>query len=461
MSLLVIGLSHRTAPLSILEALSEDERRDETLADTLVRSATVDEVVVLSTCNRLEVYAEVPAFHPAVAAIGDALAAAASVGTGAERNAELVDECPREPEAALAARADELADHLYVRYDDGAVAHAFTVACGLDSMAVGESQVLGQMRAALAQGQESGRVGASLNELFQQALRVGKRAHSETDIDGHSVSLVQVGLEVAGEHLGPLGSRLAAVVGAGAMSGLAAATLSRADVDSLAVVNRTFERAERLAESTGGTARPWQDLPDVLAESDLVLTCTGAAGHVITAADLRASVERRGGRPQVFIDLALPRDIEPESDWSEPIPGVTVIGLDELGQRLAGRAEGREVAQVRDIVTGEVASYLTKRVAQSVAPTVAALRARAAEVVETEMARLDHRAPDLDDATRAEVELAVHRIVEKLLHTPTRRVKEFAMDGSGPDYAAALRELFDLEPKDVANVEAPPRRGRP
>ncbi|MGN6752053.1 MAG: glutamyl-tRNA reductase [Intrasporangium sp.] len=461
MSLLVIGLSHHTAPLSILEALAEDERRDETLADTLVRSATVDEIVVLSTCNRLEIYAEVPAFHPAVAAIGDALAAAASVEATPERaGADLVDDCPREPEAALAARADQLADHLYVRYDDGAIAHAFTVACGLDSMAVGESQVLGQMRAALAQGQATGRVGASLNELFQQALRVGKRAHSETDIDGHSVSLVQVGLEAAGKRLGPLSSRRAAVVGAGAMSGLAAATLSRADVDSLAVVNRTLARAERLAESAGGTARPWEELSDVLAESDLILSCTGATGHVISAADLRESAARRGGRPQVFIDLALPRDIEPESEWSEPIPGVTVIGLEELGQQLAGRAEGREVAQVRDIVTGEVAAFLTRRVTQSVSPTVAALRARAAEVVETEMNRLDHRMPDLDEAARAEFELAVHRIVEKLLHTPTRRVKEFAMDGSGPDYAAALRELFDLQPQDVANVSAPPRRAR-
>jgi glutamyl-tRNA reductase len=461
MSLLVIGLSHHTAPLAILEALSEDERRDESLADALVRSATVDEVVVLSTCNRLEVYAEVPAFHPAVAAIGDALAAAAAVEATAERTgADLVDDCPREPEAALAARADQLADHLYVRYDEGAVAHAFTVACGLDSMAVGESQVLGQMRAALAQGQASGRVGASLNELFQQALRVGKRAHSETDIDGHSVSLVQVGLEAAGRSLGPLSSRRAAVVGAGAMSGLAAATLSRAEVDSLAVVNRTFERAERLAESAGGIARPWDELGDVLAESDLVLTCTGATGHVITGADLRESAARRGGRPQVLIDLALPRDIEPETEWAEPIPGVTVLGLEELGQQLAGRAEGREVAQVRDIVTGEVAAFLTRRVAQSVAPTVAALRARAAEVVETEMSRLDHRMPELDEAARSEFELAVHRIVEKLLHTPTRRVKEFAMDGTGTDYAAALRELFDLEPKDVANVSAPPRRAR-
>lgn len=466
MSLLVIGLSHHTAPLAILEALAEDDRRDETLAGALVRSSTVDEVVVLSTCNRLEIYAEVRAFHPAVAAIGDALAVAASTGAApgtapqavsAAAAARPPDDCPRDPEAALAERADQLAEHLYVRYDDGAVAHTFTVACGLDSMAVGEPQVLGQMRAALSRGQRAGRVGASLNSLFQQALRVGKRAHSETDIDGHSVSLVEAGLEAAARHLGPLGSCSAAVVGAGAMSGLAAVTLSRAHVGSISIVNRTRERAERLAETTGGTARPWAELGAVLAESDLVLTCTGSTGHVISAADLRAAAAQRGGRPQVLIDLALPRDVEPPATWPEPIPGLTVVDLEELGEQLAGRAEGLEVDRVREIVTGEVAAFLTRRVTESVAPTVAALRTRAAQVVSAEMDRLEHRVPDLDDTVRAEVELTVHRIVEKLLHTPTRRVKQFAMDGAAPDYAAALRELFDLEPKDVANVSAPPR----
>lgn len=435
MSLLVIGLSHHTAPLAVLETLAEDDRRDERLADALVRSATVDEVVVLSTCNRLEVYAEVPAFHPAVAAISDALAAA--TGT------------------------DGLADHLYVRYDDRAVAHAFTVACGLDSMAVGETQVLGQMRAALSRGQRAGRVGASLNALFQQALRVGKRAHAETDIDGHSVSLVEAGLEAAEHRLGPLRSCTAAVVGAGVMSALAAATLSRAGVAALEIVGRTSERAERLADSTGGTARRWADLADVLDEGDLVLTCTGAAGHVITGTDLHASAIRRGARPQVLVDLALPRDVEPAAAWREPIPSVTVLDLEELGRRLSGRAEVREVAHVRDIVTGEVAAFLTRRAGQAVAPTVAALRARAADVVETELTRLAHRMPGLDETVRSEVELTVHRIVEKLLHTPTRRVKEFAMDGSGPDYASALRELFDLAPADVANVDAPPGRAGP
>jgi glutamyl-tRNA reductase len=459
-NLLVIGLSHHTAPLSVLEALSERPDRAEAIAASVLGSATATEAVVLSTCNRLEVYASVPAFHPAVAAIGEALALAAGIEEP-PRTRPAAELTPGAPADAFAARAEALADHLYVRYDDAAVAHAFTVACGLDSMAVGEAQILGQMRDALAGAQDRGQVGESLNALFQGALRVGKRAHAETDIDQHSVSLVQIALEEAASVLGPLDRVSTAVVGAGGMSGLAAATARRQGVESLTIVNRTPERAERLAAATSGVARSWSELPDVLAASDLVITCTGAVGHVISADMLTESAARRDGRPQVVVDLALPRDVEPVDSWPHAVPGVTLVDLQALGLLLEGRADTTQVVRVRELVTGEVADYLTRRMEKSVAPTVAALRERAATLVATEMDRLDQRLPALDEATRAEVGLAVHRIVEKLLHTPTMRVKEFAMEGSGDDYAAALRELFDLEPKDVANVSTPPKRAQP
>lgn len=459
MSLLVIGLSHHTAPLALLESLSESPNRVAEIATAVLASATASEAVVLATCNRLEVYAEVPAFHPAVAAVGEALAIAA--GTRRAGLPTSTAAAPSDPVEELATRAEGIADHLYVRYDDGAVAHTFTVACGLDSMAVGESQILGQMRDALGVAQRAGRAGESLNSLFQQALRVGKRAHSETDIDRHSVSLVQMGLEEATRVLGDLRGRRAAVVGAGAMSGLAVATAARNGITDLTVINRTPARAERLAASVDGTPRPWSDLAEVLAESDLVITCTGAVGQVITEERLVRAVAARGGVPQVFIDLALPRDVAPVETWTQPLPSVTLVDLEELGRRLEGRADLQQVDRVSDLVTAEVADYLTRRLQKSVAPTVAALRARAASLVSTELDRLHQRLPELDEATRAEVGHAVHRIVEKLLHTPTTRVKEFAVEGAGPDYAAALRELFDLEPKDVANVSSPPKRGAP
>lgn len=457
MSLLVIGLSHHTAPLSVLEALAEAPNRATDIANAVVGSATASEAVVLSTCNRLEVYAEVAAFHPAVAAIGEALAQV----TGKRRAdlPEVGDVVPGDPAQELALRAEDIAEHLYVRYDDGAVAHTFTVACGLDSMAVGEAQILGQMRDALATAQHTGHAGESLNSLFQSALRVGKRAHSETDIDAHSVSLVQRGLEEASRVLGDLTTIRALVVGAGAMSGLAVATVNRSGVRDITVVNRTPERAERLAASVGGATRDWTDLQEVIVESDLVISCTGAVGHVITEDLLVRSAAARDGRPQVVIDLALPRDVTPVEAWEQPVPSVTVVDLGQLGDLLRGRADVHEVDRVGDLVTGEVAAYLTRRLEKSVAPTVAALRSRAHSLVASELERLHNRLPELDEGTRSEVGRAVHRIVEKLLHTPTTRVKEFAVDGHGDDYAAALRELFDLEPHDVANVSTPPKRG--
>jgi glutamyl-tRNA reductase len=235
--------------------------------------------------------------------------------------------------------------------------------------------------------------------------------------------------------------------------------VSRSGVGDLTIVNRTPARAERLAASTGGVARPWRDLEKVLADSDLVVTCTGAVGHVITEERLAEAAAAREGRPQVVIDLALPRDVAPADTWTGPIPGLTLFDLEDLGRRLEGRADTGDVDRVTELVTGEVETYLTRRLEKSVAPTVAALRARAASLVSAELDRLHQRLPDLDDGTRAEVGHAIHRIVEKLLHTPTARVKEFAVDGSGADYAAALRELFDLEPGHVASLSSPPKRG--
>ncbi len=430
MSVLVIGLSHHTAPIALLEAVAGASSAD--LAARVLAGDAVSEAVVVVTCNRLEVYAEALTFHGAVAAIGESLAAASRVPLG------------------------ELSTHLYVHYEDRAVAHAFSVACGLDSMAVGETQILGQLRDALRCAQRMGTVGESLNSLFQQSLRVGKRAHSETAIDTVSSSLVETGLECAVDTVGPLAAARVLVVGAGGMSSLAATTAARRGVAQLTVVNRTAARARRLAEATGGTARPFAELADAIAAADIVLSSTGALGHLISAEQVARARVDVGERPQVYLDLGLPRDVDP---GAAEVPGVRVIGLAELGARLADRTSATtlpEVQAVCDLVTGEVAGYLTSRMAKAVAPTVAALRSRAAEVVDAEILRLDQKLPGLDEATRAEVQRTVHRVVEKLLHTPTVRIKELTGGGAGGDYAAALRELFDLDPHDVAAVSVPP-----
>ena len=429
MSLLVIGLSHHSAPIALLEAVAGAPAG--TLAHRVAASDAVGESVVLVTCNRLEVYAEALTFHGAVAAIGEALAEVADVDR------------------------TELTAHLYVHFEDRAVAHAFAVAAGLDSMAVGEAQVLGQLRDALRAGQRAGTVGESLNSLLQQALRVGKRAHHETAIDTVSRSLVEAGLDEAERVLGDLSTRTVLVVGAGGMSSLAATTAARRGVGGLVVANRTLARGERLAETTGGRAVAMERLVESIADADVVISSTGSAQYLV-GADLVSVSAARSARDRVFVDLALPHDVDPAV---ADLPGTTLIGLAELGAALAAGADVEtlpEVQAVRDLVTGEVAGYVATRMVKSVAPTVAALRSRAAAVVASEMERLDHRLPDLDDATRQEFQHAVHRVVEKLLHTPTVRVKELTSEGHGEDYAAALRELFDLDPHTVAAVSTPP-----
>lgn len=435
MSVVVLGISHRSAPIALLEAVALDPAGAAALAVAVRRGENVTESLVLATCNRIEVYADVVTFHGAVAEISDALAAASGV-----------------PMA-------ELREHLYVHYEDRAVSHVFSVACGLESMAVGEGQILGQIRMALRRAQQRGQAGGTLSALFQQALRVGKRAHAETGIDRVSKSLVDAGLVCAADLLGPLSDSRVLVVGAGSMSSLAATTISRLGAAELVIINRTLLKAERLAAATGGVALPLADLEVALSRADLVIACTGALGHVITPETVAAAAA--GGRttgPRMFMDLGLPRNVAPEV---AELPGEYVVGLAELDEILASDAlHAPHVKAVGDLVAAEVAGYLVSRRAQEVAPTVALLRSRAADVVTAELSRLSQRLPeDLSDDARNEIRLAVHRVVEKLLHAPTVRAKSLVAGGEGGDYARALRELFDLDPHEVAAVSVPSENG--
>jgi glutamyl-tRNA reductase len=336
------------------------------------------------------------------------------------------------------------------------------VACGLDSMVVGEGQILGQVRAALKLGEEHGTVGRVLGDLGRVALRAGKRARAETGIDQAGQSLVSVALELAAASLAGeagndeavtanqwLAGRDVLVVGAGSMSALAAATASRAGAARIAVANRTRTHAERLAAHVGANAIALADLAADLAAADIVVSCTGAAGHVITRAQVAAATAGRD-RPLVLVDLALPRDVEPEVAG---LPGVTVIGLDQLGGH-ATAARDADVAAVRAICEAELAAYRSAVDAARVAPTVVALRTMAATVVDAELARLASRlsGDDLSGHALDEIAQTVRRVVDKLLHAPTVRVKELAGSPGGEEYAAALRVLFDLDPRAVEAV---------
>ncbi|MFF3020802.1 glutamyl-tRNA reductase [Streptomyces sp. NPDC057939] len=559
MSLLVVGLSHRSAPVSVLERASlSTDAKVKLLHDTLAAEPAA-EATVLATCNRIELYADVDKFHAGVAELSTLLAQHSGVAL------------------------EELTPYLYVHYEDRAVHHLFSVACGLDSMVVGEGQILGQIKDALALGQELHTAGRLVNDLFQQALRVGKRAHSETGIDRAGQSLVTFGLEQLAVHE-PVGQwaagKRALVIGAGSMSSLAAATLARVGVADIAVANRTAERAERLAEilvasGTGVTARAvtMGSVAEELTRVDVVVSCTGATGLVLSADDVLAAVSgdgtaellpvgavtragvartataetaiaragvaraaepaggdvlarlvaaaeagrriadagavrtipaaepdgcplgldapagdgraaltgvdagslelhgtwadqgeaaaqrqpRRTARSRAdgapvrlaLLDLAMPRDIDAAV---HRIPGVRLVDIESLAETSADAPMAADVDAVRGIVAEEVAAFGAAQRAAHITPTVVALRAMAAEVVAMEVARLDGRVPDLDERQRAEVTQTVRRVVDKLLHAPTVRVKQLASEPGGAGYAEALRELFDLDPQTVASV---------
>ncbi|GAA1797746.1 glutamyl-tRNA reductase [Nocardioides hankookensis] len=426
MSVLVVGISHKSAPVSLLERVALDADGVHKLIDDVAASEHVTEATVISTCNRLEIYADVDRFH----------------GSVEEVSKLLIDRAGEATEAML--------PHLYVHYDDGAVSHLFQVVAGLDSMAVGEGQILGQTRDALSAGQEIGTVGPSLNVLFQQALRVGKRARAETDIDHAAPTLVSAALDRSHTAVGDLTGKRALVLGAGAMAGLATATLSRRGAASVTVANRTAGNAVRLADEYGARSALLTDVADELANADVVVSCTGSTGVIVTAEMVAAATT--DGRELAIVDLALPHDVDPAAG---DLPGVTLINLAELARELRDSDAGREVEAVRRIVTQEVAAFLSARRQASVTPTVVALRSMATSVVDAEMDRLAGRLPDLDDATRAEVLHTVRRVADKLLHEPTVRVKELANESGAVSYAAALAELFALDPEAVDAVTRP------
>jgi glutamyl-tRNA reductase len=420
-NLLVVGASHRTAPVAVLERLAVAPGQTPQILGRLLAQRHVGEAVVLSTCNRVEVYAGVTAFHGGLADVSGVLA-----------------------EHAGWTQAS-LAEHLYVYYDGAAVDHAYRVAAGLDSLVIGEAQILGQLREAYHAATEVDTVGRLLHELMQQALRVGKRAHAETDLDRAGQSVVTAALDVAARTLGSeLAGRPALVIGAGSMGALAVATLARAGAAPLSVANRGADRAARLAEAYEAAPVQFDDLTTVLSTVDVVVTATASSEPVLTVPTVTESLASRRPEagPLVILDLAVPRDVEPAV---AELPGVRLVDIDGLASALDTAPHLAAVAAAEEIVTAEVESFLGWLRGAEVAPTVAALRARAEDVVAAELRRLAQRRPDLTDDQRAEVAHAIHRVVQRLLHSPTVRVRQLAAEPGGDQYAALLRELFDLD----------------
>ncbi|WPF67232.1 MULTISPECIES: glutamyl-tRNA reductase [unclassified Corynebacterium] len=432
MSVLVVGMSHRSAPVELLEKLSMDDAVREEATSLLLERPALSEAMIISTCNRLEVYSVATGFHPGVQDVVSVLHEVSGVDM------------------------DTLRGYLYVRYAEAAAEHMMEVASGLDSMVVGEQQIIGQVRSAYQEATQKGTVGQALHGLTQAALHAGKRVHAETSIDDEGASMVTLAMEeaLAAQGLGgphPLEGRSALVLGAGAMASLAATHLGRLGVGRLVLANRTRSRAERLAEharEAGVTAEvvDFEQRGAVIGQVDMVVSATGADYFTVTPGD----VAKLPG-PLTLIDLSLPRDIAPHVG---NIEGMHLVNIERLHRR-GTQATSAVEEQARAIVDEEMQRFTSEQRVRDVAPAVTALRRHAADLIDAELERLRGRAPDMAEGEYQEVSRTVRRVVDKLLHAPTVRVKELAVTSGVVSYESALQELFNLEPTPARSVALP------
>ena len=418
MSLIVVGLNHRTAPVELLERMTVPaEHLAKVLHDLGAREHLL-EVVVLSTCNRIEVYARCTHFHPAV---GDV-------------SAFLADYSGSNP--------DDFSELLYTYYDEAAVAHLFAVAAGLDSMIVGESEILGQVREAWQAAVREG-TAPQLAGLFRHAVESGKRVRTETGIGRHPVSIPSAAVSVAAEHLGTFEGAKVLVIGAGQMATGLASTLRARGVEHVWIANRTLARGEAAAARIGAEAIPLSEIADTLVDADVLLSSTASTQVLVERSTIEMVMACRAGRPLLVVDVALPRDVDP---GVREINDVTLLDLDDLKDYARRSAERRreEIGKVREILAAEIERYRADRSGREVAPLVTSLHDLGEDVRVRELERFRAKLERLDPDQRAVIDALTQGIVNKLLHEPTARVKDAAGTPRGEYYADALAALFDL-----------------
>ncbi len=437
MSVVVVGANHRTAPLDLLEQMTVDADRLPKLLDALGSAEHISEAVVLSTCNRTEVYLVAERFHGAYDEVRDFFS-------------DLTFLPP-----------ERFADSLYVHYDGEAVRHLFDVAAGLDSAVPGEHEVLGQVRNAWDVARTEGASGRHLNLLFRHSLEVGKRARSETSIAQRVTSVSQAAVVLAAEQLGDLTGRNAVLVGAGGMGRAVAGFLLDAGVATLTIANRSPEGAAELVAAVGaegGGERcvtvPLAEVEQRLHGADLVVTATGASEALLGVPAVAAAVEGRG-EDLVLVDIGVPRDIDPAV---ASIDGVRLLDMACVSALTdASLAERhREVAAVRAIVDVEVERFVAIATAREVDPVVRALRERVEAVRSAELERLAGRFADLDEQQVRAVDEITRAVVAKLLHEPTLRLKAAAGSSLGDRLAESVRDLFDLADPDAGSAPEHP-----
>jgi glutamyl-tRNA reductase len=414
-SVVVIGLNHRTAPLDLLERLNVPDGQLAKALHDLCSREHISEAMVLSTCNRAEVYAVAERFHGAYSDIRTFLAEHSFLPP------------------------EDFSDHLYVHYDSAAAAHLFSVTAGLDSAVLGESEIQGQVKQAWDRARGEGAAGPGLNLLLRHALEGGKRARTETGIGRKVASVSQAAVAMARERLGGLAGKTVLLLGAGDMGeGMAVALAGAGERINLMVANRT--QASRI----GAEPVALVDVPDRVADVDLLLTSTGSQAAIIERSDLEPVMRGRERRRLLVVDIAVPRDVDPAV---ADIDGVTLLDMDDLRGFAAAGVAGRrgEVAAAQAILTDELERYLDASSAREVAPMIVALRERAEVVRRAELDRFRGRLDDLGADQADLVDAMTRRLVSKLLHQPTVVLKDAAGSPRGDRLLAALRELFEIE----------------
>jgi len=419
MSVVVIGVNHRTSPLRVLERVAIGAEAMPKALHALASKDNIREAVVLSTCNRTEVYAVTEKFHAAYDDIADFFCELGGL------------------------RSDELHQHLYSQHDDAAVRHLFEVACGLDSAVIGENEILGQVRDAWSAAQTSGAARSTLNLLFRHALETGKRARSETGISRSTTSISFAAVEMARELLGTLAYRKVLIVGAGTMGEGVAVALSMNSTTEVTVINRTESRGRDLAERLGAATRPMAELRDALLDTDVVVTCIGSGSFILDREMIETLMASRSGRTLFIVDISVPRDVE---ETVGGISGVELRNLDDLRDWVRSGIENREgeASKVSSIVAEEVERYTLDATARQAAPLIAAMHTAAENVRVSEVERHARRLADLSPEQAEALDALTRGIVAKLLHEPSVRLKESAGTPQGERLADALRDLFDL-----------------
>ena len=414
--IVVVGLNHETAPVAVREALAFPK---EALPEALARvreEAGLGEAVILSTCNRVEVY-----------------------GHAAEESKDAV--------AAFLARyharePGEIAPHLYRLEGEAAVRHAFRVAASLDSMVMGEPQILGQVKDAYEAAEKAGSLGSVLNALRNRSIAAARRARTETAIGRNAVSVSHVAVELARKIFGELRDRSVLLVGAGKMSEVAARQMVRDGARASVLGGRTFERAEQLAAALGGRAAPFESLRGELAKADIVISGTGAPGVVIHRADVEAAQAARRGRPLFIIDIAVPRDVAEDAG---KVSGVFLYDLDDVKKVAEAnlRERKKEASAAEAIVEEEIREFLEWRRSLDVVPLLVELRRRGDEIRKAEIEKARRRLGPLTPEQESALEAATSAIVNKLLHGPTVQLKQMAGNGQ-PEHVGFIRKLFGL-----------------